>query len=133
MSIGFRAKTATFASVPITDLTQLTVAQGGNSHDLVGDASADITAVFTDGIATDVTVASNDITFQGNASIEIGDSGTLAVVFEKRAQGRGAAGSGDKTLTLTSAVCTGKHAEAGTNGIGSGTFTFRAPGQATWS
>ncbi len=133
MAIGFRAKTASYASVSITDLTQLTVNQGSQSHDLVGDASADILAVFSDGIATDVTVASNDITFQGNASIEVGDTGTLAVVFEKRASGRGAAGSGDKTLTLTNCVCVSKNAEAGTNGIGSGTFTFRAPGQATWS
>ncbi len=118
MSIGFRAKTATFNSVPITDLTQLTASQGSQSHDLVGDASADILSVFVDGIATDVTVASNDITFQGNASIEVGDSASLVIVFEKRASGRGAAGSGDKTLTLANAVCT---------------FTFRAPGQATWS
>ncbi len=133
MAIGFRAKTATYASVPITDLTNMTAAQGGQSHDLVGDASADILAVFVDGIATDVTVASNDIGFQGSASIEVGDSATLVIVFEKRASGRGAAGSGDKTLTLANTVCVSKNADAGTNGIGSGTFTFRAPGQATWS
>ncbi len=133
MSIGFRAKTATFNSVNMTDLTQFNISQGGQSHDLVGDASADILSVFVDSIATDVTVSSNDIGLSGNAGLEVGDSASLVVVFEKRASGRAAAGSGDKTLTLANCVCVSKTAEANTNGIGSGSFVFRAPGQATWS
>ncbi len=132
MSIGFRAKSATFASVNITDLTQMSVRSGGQSYDLVGDASANVLDVFVDGIASDITVSSNDCTFQGNASIEVGDSGSLVTTFEKRASGRAAAGSGDKVHTIT-AVVVSKSFDAGTNGIGVGTFTFRAAGPGVWS
>ncbi len=132
MSVGFRAKTATFASVAITDLTRLSVRKGGQSYDLIGDASANVLDVFVDTIASDITISSNDINFQTNASIEVGDSGTLVMVFEKRATGRAAAGSGDKTLTITAAVISTDF-EAGSNGIGAGTITLRAAGVGTWS
>ncbi len=131
MSAGYRAKTASFASVSITDLTQLSVRKGGQSYDLIGDASANVLDVFVDSIATDITVGSNDVTFHSNASIEAGDSGSLVIVFEKRATGKASAAA-DKTLTITAAVVATDFS-AGSNGIGAGTFTFRAPGVGTWS
>jgi len=132
MSLGFRAKTASFGGTGLTDLTNLSVRQGGASYDLIGDASSNVLDVFVDSIATDITVSSNDCTLMGAASNEVGDSGSLIIVFEKRATGRAAAGSGDKTLTITAALIS-KDFNAGSNGIGAGTFTFRAAGQATWS
>ncbi len=132
MSAGYRAKTAVFNSVNITDLTRLNVRKGGQSYDLVGDASADVLDVFVDNIASDLTVASNDIAFNDGASIEVGDAASLVIVFEKRATGSAAAGGGNKTLTITAAV-TASDFEAGTNGIGAGSISFRAPGTGTWS
>ncbi len=132
MSAGFRAKTATFGGVSITDLTRLSVRKGGQSYDLIGDANANVLDVFVDNIASDITISSNDVTFQSNAGLEVGDSGSLVMVFEKRATGRAAAGSGDKTLTITAAIISTDF-EAGSNGIGAGTFTLRAAGVGTWS
>ncbi len=131
MSAGYRAKSATFAGVSITDLTNLSVRKGGQSYDLIGDANPLVLDVFVDGIASDITVTSNDIAFQTNASIEVGDSGSLVVVYDKRASGRASA-SADKTLTIASVVVSTDFS-AGSNGIGSGSITFRAAGVGTWS
>lgn len=131
MSAGYRAKTASFASVGITDLTQASVDEGGQSYDLMGDASANVLDVFVDSIASDVTVSSNDVSIQANASLEIGDSGSLVIVFEKRATGKASAGA-DKTWTKTGTLLR-KHFDAGTNGIGTGTYTFRCAGAGAWT
>ncbi len=132
MAQGYRAKTATYASVPITDLTNLSCKQGGQSYDLMGDADANVLAVYVDSIATDITVSGNDVAIHTNASMEVGDTGSLVIVYEARAAGRGATSGSNKTLTIT-ATLTGKSADAGTNGIGSATWTFRAAGVGTWA
>lgn len=131
MSAGYRAKSATFNSVSMTDLTQMSVRKGGQVYDLIGDANANVLDVFVDNIATDITISSNDIAWQTNASIEVGDSASAVLVFDKRASGRASA-SADKTLTIT-AVVVATDFSAGSNGVGSGTITLRAAGVGSWT
>lgn len=130
---AYRAKSATFASVSLTPIQQISVKEGGQTTDLTGDAAAAVAAVFVDQIASDVTVESSDIALGNNASVEVGDTGSLVVIYEQRADGKGAAASPNKTLTFANAVLVGKDFSAGTDGKGSFTATFRVPGSPTWT
>lgn len=130
---AYRAKSATFASVSLTPVQQISVDEGGQTTDLTGDAASAVAAVFVDQIASDVTVEVSDIALGNNASVEVGDAGSLVIVYEQRADGRGAAASPNKTLTFANAVLSRKSPSAGTDGKGAITFTFRCPGSPTWT
>lgn len=120
---GYRAKSATFAAGAITGLTDATVEESGTPTDIESDADPVIKGVVVDGIGANVTAVTTDITTIN--SIAIGTAGTLVVVFEKRADGKGAAASPNKTATITDAVVISKSDQAATKAIGSGTITFR--------
>ncbi len=131
---AYRAKSATFASVALTPVQDMDSDESGQTSDLGGDASPNVTAVFVDQIAGEITINVTDISLANNTSIEVGDAGTLAIVWEQRADGRGAAGSPNKTETWANAVVKGKKRNAsGLGGVGSLALTFRAPGSPTWS
>jgi len=131
---AYRAKTVTYKGTAITGINDVSINESGSSVDLTTDASAYVQAVFVDQIAVDVTVNTTDI--DRCASIVVGDIGALVVTFQLRAEGSGA-GVGDEVATMSTAVCTGKTPQAGTNGIGSVALTFRCSGPSahptTWS
>jgi hypothetical protein len=122
---AYRAKTATFASTAILGLTDVSITDNGSPVDLGTDASPTITAVFVDSIVTDVTVTTTDV--NRATSLDIGDTGSLVIVYQLRAEGSGA-GAGDKTATMANAVVTSITQQAGTNGIGSVQINFRCSG-----
>lgn len=121
---AYRAKTVTF-STAILGVTDISVTQGGSPVDLGSDASATVTAVFIDSIATDVTVTTTDVS--RSSTVTVGATGSLAIVYQLRAEGSGA-GAGDKTATMANAVVVSVAPTAGTNGIGSVTITWRCSG-----
>ena len=124
---AYRAKTVTYKTVAILGVTDASISEAGSATDLSSDASATVTAVFVDQIATEVTITSTDI---GRSVSNVpGDSGSLVIVYQLRAEGSGA-GAGDKTATLATATLIDKTPNAGTNGIGSVTYKFRCSGPA---
>jgi hypothetical protein len=120
---SYRAKTATFASSAKLGLSSCKVSASGQTTDLVCDAVDSVRAVFVDALVCDVTIASSDLSLLD--TIKPGDIGALVLVFEKRAEGRAAAVSGNLTGTLATAVVVSTDIDSGTTGIGSGTVTFR--------
>lgn len=123
---AYRAKSVTF-STAVLGVTDISVTQGGSPVDLGTDASATVTAVFVDSIATDVTVTTTDVS--RCSTIAVGGTGSLAIIYQLRAEGSGA-GAGDKTATMANAVVVSVAPTAGTNGIGSVTVTWRCSGPA---
>ncbi len=125
---AYRAKTATFASSGKLGLTSLKVGSSGQTTDLVSDAVDSVCAVFVDALVIDVTMTVSAV--DGVNTIKPGDAGSLVLVFQKRAEGRAAAGGGDLTATMANAVVVSNETEAGTTGIGSATLSFRCSASA---
>lgn len=124
---AYRLKTATFSAVAILGCTDFSIKDGGSASDLSTDASPTITAIFVDQIATEVTISSTDVARASAA--HAGDTGNLVLIFQLRAEGKGA-GAGDKTATMATATLIDVAYKAGTNGIGSVEYTFRCSGPA---
>jgi hypothetical protein len=122
---AYRAKTVTFASTPVLGITDTSITDNGSPVDLSTDASPTITAVFVDSIVTDVNVSTTDLARV--SALDVGDTGSLVIVYQLRAEGSGA-GAGDKTATMANAVIVSITPQAGTNGIGSHQITFRCSG-----
>lgn len=121
---AYRAKTVTFGTA-ITGITDTSITDNGSPVDLSTDASPTVTAVFVDNIVTDVTVTTTDLSRV--SALDVGDTGSLVIVYQLRAEGSGA-GSGDKTATMANAVIVSITPQAGTNGIGSHQIVFRCSG-----
>ena len=124
---AYRIKTATFASTAILGLADASIKDGGSASQLSTDASPWITAVFVDQIVVEITISSTDVARA--SAVHAGDSGILAIVFQLRAEGKGAA-AGDKTATCATATLVDVSVKAGTNGIGSVEYTFQCSGAA---
>jgi hypothetical protein len=122
---AFRAKSVSFKSTALAGMTDVSINQSGSANDLRTDASVGVTAVFVDGIAADVTVSTTDLNGAGGANFVVGATGVLAVVAEKRAEGSGAALSGNVTYTADQATVISNSASGATDGIGSAQITFR--------
>ena len=122
---AFRAKSVTFKSTGLLGMTDVGVNQSGNVTDLHTDAKPGVTAVFVDGIAADITVSTTDLSGAGGANFVIGATGSLVVVAEKRAEGSGAAVSGDVTYSAAQATVISNSASGTTDGIGSAHIAFR--------
>lgn len=121
---AFRAKSMSFAAATKTGIQSLKVKNGGNSTDLTSDASPSVNAIFVDMLVGDVTVTTTD--FAGVNGLVPGDTGALVVNYEKRAEGRAAAGSGTPIVaTFANAVVIDIDMDASTTGIGSASVTFR--------
>lgn len=123
---AYRAKSATFASTARLGLQSLKVTANGQTTDLVTDAVDTVQAVFVDALAAEVSAVVTDVS--GVNSLKPGDTGSLVVVFEKRAEGRAAAGSGNVTATFANAVVTTSDIDSAVTGIGSGTVSWRCSG-----
>ena len=122
---AFRAKSVTFKSTALLGMTDVSVNQSGSANDLRTDASVGVNAVFVDGIAADVTVSTTDLTGAGGANFVIGATGSLVIVAEKRAEGSGAALSGNVTYTAAQATVISNSASGATDGIGGAQISFR--------
>ncbi len=120
---AFRAKAMTFGGAK-TGIQSIKVKNGGTAADLTTDASPSVNAIFVDMLVCDVTVALSD--FTGVTSLNPGDTGALTISYEKRAEGRGAAGSGTPIVaTFSNAVVIDSDFDASTTGIGNATVTWR--------
>lgn len=124
---AYRLKSATFAATAILGCTDFSIKDGGSASDLSTDASPTITAVFVDQIVTEITISSTDVARA--SATHPGDTGSLVLVFQLRAEGKGAA-AGDKTATMATATLIDVGAKAGTNGIGAVDYTFKCSGPA---
>ncbi len=122
---AFRAKSVTFKSTALLGMTDVSVNQSGSANDLRTDGSVGVTAVFVDGIAADVSVSTTDLTGAGGANFVIGATGSLVIVAEKRAEGSGAAVSGNVTYTAAQATVISNSASGATDGIGGAQISFR--------
>lgn len=123
---SYRAKTATFAAVALSPLLDATIDESGQASGLEADANPYSQATFVDGIAHTVDVTVTDVALIQNTALEIGDAGSLVVTYEKRADGRGAAGtSPNKIGTWANAVLISKRTQAGAGGNSNVVFSFR--------
>jgi hypothetical protein len=119
----YRAKTAEFAGTPRLGVTGLKTTINGTTTDFTSDAAESITAVFVDALVADVTINVSDIS--GVNGLTPGDVGVLELVFEKRAEGRAPAGSGDLTATFSNAVVVSNENDGPNSGVGGATVTWR--------
>lgn len=119
---AFRAKTATFATA-ILGIENISVNKSGTPTDLTTDASDSVTAVFVDTIVGDVTVVTSDI--KRASTINPGDTGSLAIVYECRAEGKGATAGNNTTFTAATASVVSVNCDAPTTGKGQATITWR--------
>lgn len=127
---GYRAKSCTFGGSGITGLTDANLTDGGDATNITSDADPVIKGVVVDNIAVEVTISTTDLALVN--AIASGTAGTLVVVFEKRADGKGAAASPNKTATIADAVLVSKTDQAASVGVGSASATFRGK-SVTWS
>lgn len=135
-SNAYVALSATFNSGGIDGITDITASFNGSPVDLLTDAETSIEAVFVDALACDVTVTTTDIS--SVTGLEPGDASSLVIVFQKRAEGKGAALSGNITGTFANAVITDISPGSAVTGIASTSVTFRCAGPdsaspVTWS
>lgn len=130
-SEGFRAKSATFSGSAIANIESMTDNISGQPVDLITDALSDVAAVFLDSRAVDVSLVVSD--FAAAALVPGAAAASLVVTYEHRAAGAGAAGSGNKVLTLANAVLVSNEGQAGTNGTGQRSLRFRGPGPGSWA
>lgn len=129
---AFRAKSATFGGVALNGVLDGAVNGTGSASDLNTDADPTIKGTVVDGIAVEATVTVSDAAGANTVGVDIGEVGDLVIVFERRADGKGAAASPNRTATLAGAVCLDNGAQAASQGIGSATLRFRAKSVA-WS
>ncbi len=120
---AYRAKTATFAASTKLGLTSIETTINGSTTDLNTDAALSVTAVFVDALVADVTIGVTAI--DGVTGLVPGDVGALVVVFEKRAEGRSPAGSGNLTATFSNAVVVSNKSDGPAAGHGGAVITFR--------
>lgn len=124
-SNAYVSLSVTFDGTPIGGVRGITLTQGSTTSDLLTDAETSIEAVFVDGRVADVTLTTTEI--DALTSYSPGDTGSLVVVYQKRAPGRGAAGSGNKTATMANAVVTTIDTPANTDSIAEASITWRVP------
>jgi hypothetical protein len=120
-----RAKTAAFQSVSLLPLLDVQTSEDASSSDLNADANPYVAGVFVDGIAHNVAVTISDVGLVGNSAFEVGDNGSLVILYEQRADGRGAAASPNDTATYANATLVSKSFSAGAGGTSSVTLNFR--------
>ena len=121
---AFRAYSVTWKAGSLTTIENVSISQGGQAVDFISDGSAYVSAVFVDNIAADITVVLAD--FTQTKALSPGDNGALVVTYQLRAEGKGAAGSGNAVATFSSASLVNIQPDAATGGVGRVTLTFRA-------
>ncbi len=100
-------KTATYKSTAITGLTNFDISEDGSAKDVSTDGAATITMTFVDGIGMTVVIETTDASIHTSSSFRVGAAGSLVLVMQKRAEGKGPVGAADKTATFANAVFVG--------------------------
>lgn len=117
-----RAKSATF-STAVLGIENISVNRSGTPTDLTTDASDAINAVFIDQRVGEVTIVTSDL--KRASTINEGDTGSLAITYECRAEGKGATAGNNVTYTAATATVVSVNSDAGTVGRGQATITWR--------
>lgn len=100
-------KTATYKGTAVTGLSNFDISEDGSPKDVCTDGSQTITMTWVDGIGMTVVVETTDASIHTSASFRVGAAGSLVLVMQKRAEGKGAAAASDKTATFANAVFVG--------------------------
>lgn len=112
-------KSATWKGSVIDGLENVEFGEEGAVVDHNTDGQSIIAATFIDNIKGVVKVTGRNTSILTGANFEIGSVGSLVVVYQKRAAGKGAVAAADKTLTCAEATLTknsgtAPHADRGT-------------------
>ncbi len=126
--LTYRAKTAVFVALNLLPLVDISSAQSGNVTTLDADANSYSQGAFVDGISEDIEITIDDVNVATNASAVIGTNGSLVITYEKRADGKGAAGTPNKVATFANATLTGRRIQAGAGGRSQVVLTFKCAG-----
>jgi hypothetical protein len=121
----FVAQSVTFGAVTLTGITDVSTPESGNATTLESDANPFIQGVYVDGIGASPTVSTTDILQATNSAFDIGTKATLTITYQKRALGKGAAGT-NRTVTYPNAVVVSRDPKANTTGKGDASITFQA-------
>jgi hypothetical protein len=122
----YRAYTVTIGGTAMTGILSIKVKVNGQVTDITSDALDAILAVFVDARVAEVTIELTDVAAaSGYSPGDMAGSGGLVVVYQKRQEGRGAAGSGNKTATFSNATLVDSDIEGASVGAAKCTLTFR--------
>jgi hypothetical protein len=97
-------KSVTFKSTALTGVEDVSISESGDVVDSHHDSSVTVTATFIDKIKATVRVTGRNLSFASNSNYGIGANGSLVVVFQKRASGKGVTVGSDKTATFADAT-----------------------------
>jgi len=97
-------KSCSFKGTAIDGLEDVQFGQEGSVVSHNTDGQAVIAATFVDNIKGTVRVSSRNGLHLTTANFDIGSTGSLVMVMQKRAAGKGATSGQDKTLTCSEAV-----------------------------
>lgn len=120
------AKSAVFAGWTITDLLSLTDGETGNPVEMTTDNAQTVNAHFVDSIKGSIVVTMSDLEQRTNAACFIGKTGSLAVGYGQRTQGKGFVNAHTLTVTYANAQIVDIRQEAGVTGTGQLVVTFAA-------
>lgn len=101
---AYYVKTGTFKSTAFTGITSFDISEDGSPTDLATDGSATITLTYLNNIGFTVTAETTDCSVVQGANFRVGAAGSLVLVMQKRAEGKGPVGAADKTATFANAV-----------------------------
>lgn len=128
-------KSATFKGTAITGLDDVQWSDEGDEVLHNHDGSITATACFLDNIRGSCTITTRDQSTFGAANLQTGMNGSLVIVMQKRAAGKGAVAGQDKTLTAADATIKSRPGNAphGDRGAQAFEFTCVDPnGTAAW-
>lgn len=101
---NYYVKTGTYKSTAFTGIKSFSIDEDGSPTDVATDGSATITMTFLNNIGYTVSVETTDASVVQGANFRVGSAGSLVLVMQKRAEGKGPVGAADKTATFANAV-----------------------------
>jgi hypothetical protein len=129
----FVAKSATFvansATAALTDLLELGDGESGSDTDVTTDNAQTVNGMYVDSIKGQIaaTVTDNElITGSGAAALKVGATGSLTVLYARRAAGKGFVSAHTMTITYANAQLKSIQRAAGVVGTGKMTLMFGA-------
>lgn len=101
---NYYVKTGTYKSTAFTGISSFDIQEDGSPTDVATDGSATITMTYLNNIGYTVTIETTDCSVVQGANFRVGSAGSLVLVMQKRAEGKGPAAASDKTATFANAV-----------------------------
>ena len=120
------AKSVVFAGWTMTDLLEVTDGEGGSPVEMTTDNALTVNASFMDSIKGAITVTLSDQEQSTNAACFVGKTGSLAVAYQQRTQGKGFVAAHTLTVTYANAQIQSFQKHAGVTGTGTLQITFIA-------